>query len=159
MRGTRTAERCGGVVSHKVVEFCCFFRVVDGVRLIDPSFLRPGKLGDRVVDPSGISRTNVSLPVIASPSSSDTRRTASQIDSAVDGVVVGEIDDRVLLGCGLEDMCLMLLSYSVEIRIEEFCEGTPSRRIESLDDKKDQEEVRQVPADGEFLFRQVRLCE
>lgn len=43
----------------------------------------------------------------------------------------------------------MLLSYSVAVRIEGFCEGAPSRRIESLDDKKDQEEVRQIVDDVE----------
>ena len=44
----------------------------------------------------------------------------------------------------------MLLSYSVAVRIEGFCEGAPSRRIESLDDKKDsQEELRQIVDDVE----------
>ena len=69
----------------------------------------------------------------------------------MDRVVVGEDDSRALLEGGFEDVCLMVFSYSLDARAVEFREETPSRQVESLDDKQDQEEMRQIVDDVETM--------
>ena len=68
----------------------------------------------------------------------------------MDEVILGKDDNYlVVLEGGFEEVRLVVSSYSVDARPLELCEKTPSRQIEPLDDKKDQEEVRQVVDDVE----------
>ena len=131
------------MIFHQWVALPDLFCHLDEVGLADPGFLRPGKLDDELVTISDLFGTRWFRRWIARlPSSSNGCRAASQADTAVDEVVLRKYIDLFLPKVGSQDACPVVVSNRMDARPLKLGEETPSRQIEPLEDKKDQEEVR-----------------
>ena len=70
--------------------------------------------------------------------------TTSEVDAIADRAVLGiDIDSFICKG-GLKDRLLVVISHYLDPRFWKVDEKTPSCEIEPLEDKEEQEEVRQI---------------
>ena len=146
VRRIHMAKHRGYVALHQRVPFSDLLCLLDEVCLTAPRLIRPGKLDDQVVsspDLFGIICACACVLIGLPPGSSRACGATGEVDSTVQEIIIREDLDRTgIPKGGFENPLVTGVPLPVDRRPFELGEKAPPAEIESLDDEKDQEEVR-----------------
>ena len=140
------AKHRGYVVLHQRIPFSNLLCLLNEVHLTAPRLIWPGKLYDQLVsspDLSGIMCACACVLIGLPPGSYRACGAAEEIDSTVDEIIIREdMDCTGIPKGGFENPLITRVPLPVDRRPFELSEKAPPAEIKSLDDEKDQEEVR-----------------